>query len=75
MRDLLDAERVRPDSYSLDGSEPDECLCLLPVTDGWAVFYAERGSRTGERRFETEDEACIFMVNRLLADSANRMIP
>ena len=72
MQALLDAERVRRDSYSYDGSVPDECLCLLPVAGGWTVFNSERGGRTGERVFETEDEACTFMVNRLIAASGNR---
>jgi len=39
---------------------------------GWAVYYAERGLRTEERQFDTEDEACRFMLDRLLADPGNR---
>lgn len=69
---LLDAERVRADAYSLGGS-PDERLCLESVAGGWAVYYSERGERAGERRFDTEDEACDFMASRLLADARNRI--
>jgi hypothetical protein len=71
--ELLAAEHVRPDSFSLAEPHGDECLCLEPVIDGWSVFYAERGVRTGERTFDTEDEACDFMVARLLADRGNRL--
>jgi hypothetical protein len=75
LRALLDRERVRPDAYSLDGSRCDECLCLEPAEGGWAIFHSERGGRTGERRFATEDEACDFLAARLLADASNRSSP
>lgn len=71
LRELLGAEHVREDAYSLDGDR-DESMCLEPVTGGWAVYYSERGLRSGERRFETEDEACQFLAARLLADPSNR---
>jgi hypothetical protein len=76
--ELLNAERVRPDVYSVDSPPPlrvDERLVMEIVEGGWAVYYAERGGRTGERRFDTEDEACRFMLDRLLADSGNRQRP
>jgi hypothetical protein len=66
--ELLEAESVDANSYRLDGSRGDECLVLETHVGGWVVFYAERGLRTGERCFETEDEACRFMLDRLLAD-------
>jgi hypothetical protein len=72
LRELLQAEHVRGDSYSLDG-ERDESLCLEAVYGGYSVYYYERGIRSGERRFETEDEACQFMAGRLLADPGNRV--
>jgi hypothetical protein len=70
---LLLAERVRPDAYAIDGSIPDEWLCLLPVSGDWTVFYSERGGRTGERMYETEDAACDAMAMSLLADRGNRL--
>lgn len=73
LRALLDSEHVRRDAYALDGGLPDEAMCLLPAVGGWAVFYSERGSRTGERWFETEGEACAFLAERLLADGGNRL--
>ena len=75
LRELLASELVRPDAFSLTPTHCDECLCLELSAGGWAVFYAERGQRTGERFFETEDEACDFMAARLLADTGNRRPP
>jgi hypothetical protein len=75
LRALLDAEDVAHSAYSLDGAHRDECLCLVAAVGGWVAFYAEGGLRTGERLFETENEACDFMATRLLADdgSGSRM--
>jgi hypothetical protein len=71
---LLRSGRVRPDAYALDGSAPDEAMCLQAAAGGWTVFYSERGQRSGERWFETEHEACDFLAERLLADGGNRVI-
>jgi len=70
---LLTAEHVRADAYSIDGSVKDEALCLVAGAGGWFVFYSERGLRSGERKFETEDDACDFLARRLLADPSNRV--
>jgi hypothetical protein len=42
------------------------------VEGGRGVYYGERGGRSGERRFDTEDDACRFTLDRLLSDSGNR---
>jgi hypothetical protein len=73
LRSLLGGERVREDAYALDGTVPDDAMCLQPAAGGWTVLYSERGQRTGERWFETEDEACDFLAERLLADGGNRL--
>ena len=73
LRALLDAERVAEDQYSLDGRRCDECLCLEELAGAWRVFYAERRLRSGEREFESEDDACQFMAQRLLADPSTRV--
>lgn len=72
LRELLASEHVRNDAYSLDGDR-DESMCLEPLAGGWAVYYSERGLRSVERWFETEDEACQFLASRLLADPSNRV--
>jgi hypothetical protein len=35
-------------------------------------YYSERGLRTGIRRFETESEACEYLLETLLADPTTR---
>jgi hypothetical protein len=72
LRELLETERIRQDAYSLDGDR-DERMCMEPVAGGWAIYYSERGLRSGERGFETEGEACEFLAARLLADPSNRV--
>ena len=69
---LLDAENVSTDAYRLHGERADEALVLEEGRDAWAVYYAERGLRSGERTFESEDEACHFMLDRLLRDPSTR---
>ena len=69
---LLQAENVAEDQYELDGQFCDECLCLEELNGSWHVYYAERGLRSGERAFESEDDACQFMARRLLADPSTR---
>lgn len=71
LKALLDAEGVRTDAYSIDGLERDESLCLKVAAGGWVVFYSERGLRSGEKLFETEDDACNFLAMHLLADPGN----
>lgn len=68
MRVLLEAEGVAQDQYELDGGFCDECLCMEELAGVWHVYYAERGLRSGERGFDSEDDACQFMAQRLLAD-------
>jgi hypothetical protein len=70
----LEAGGVRPDTYDLDGRPCEECLRIERVTDGWVVYYAERGFRTNERHFNTEAEACAYMADRLLHDPTTRRL-
>jgi hypothetical protein len=68
LREALQSKDVRPDAYDLDGRYCEECLGLEKVIDGWVVYYSERGLRTSERHFNTEDEACRYMADHLLRD-------
>lgn len=69
---FLDSQNISREAYRLDGSWCNECYRLEDLGHGWAVYYAERGLRSGERHFETEDEACDFLLNRLLSDPSTR---
>ena len=69
----LDAAHVSASSYWLDGGLPSERYCIEKRTSGWAVYYSERGQRTGETLFEEEDEACGEIYRMLLADPTTRI--
>ena len=71
----LDAEGIDPNSYSLSASNAGEQLCLEKLGNEWAVYYAERGLRTNERRFLSEDEACQDFLRRALRDPTMRRRP
>jgi hypothetical protein len=73
LRLLLQSNNVRPDAFDLDGRYCEECLRLEKAIDGWVVHYSERGLRTGERHFNTEDEACRYMADHLLRDPTIRL--
>lgn len=69
----LEESEIRSDSYSLDGSVRNEALILEPSTgNGWRVYYSERGLRTGERAFPTEEEACECFLEMLQRDPTVR---
>lgn len=72
--ELLDREGVDPDAYSVDGARRNECLILEVEPGGWCVYYSERGLRSGEQHFDTEDEACEEMAQMLLRDQSNRYV-
>jgi hypothetical protein len=69
---LLDQEGVRRDTYAFGEPERDEQSVLAPTRGGWIVYYWERGLKTGIHTFETEDEACRYLLNILLRDSTAR---
>ena len=64
LREIVEAARVDPAYYSLEG-ERHEALCILPAGQTWHVFLSERGSRFEEHEFSSEDEACTYFLKRL----------
>ena len=72
LKALLDNEDIDPNVYSLDGGMPYEAYVLERRSSDWAVYYSERGLRSGEVVFETEDDACSHLLDLLLRDSATR---
>ncbi len=65
LRDLLRRKPVPEDAFVLDGSLVNEAYVLGQEGREWTVYYSERGERTGERRFDSEDAACAEMLRRL----------
>jgi hypothetical protein len=68
----LEREGVSPDAYSLD-SDRDERHCLVRDSDGWSVYYSERGRRNDEIVFKTRGAAQSELYERLLRDDASRV--
>ena len=79
LRQFLDREQVDPRSYGLDGAsgvpvqDREERYFLEEGPPGWSVYYWERGLRSGEQFFDTEDEACSRVLDLLLRDRTTRM--
>lgn len=72
LKDLLEREGISDSSFTFDPDSADEQYVLATETGGWTVYYAERGLRSGERNFDTEDEACTFLFEILLRDGTTR---
>jgi len=64
LQNALTALNAPQDSYCL-GCEKDEALCLIENYRRWSVFYSERGHRTEEELFNTEELACAVFLERL----------
>ncbi|MFV0237437.1 MAG: hypothetical protein ACK5HU_02735 [Flavobacteriales bacterium] len=62
LKTKLDRLGIAPSYYSLDGSlEPDRII-LYRSYSIWEVFYfSERGTRPDEKKFSSEEEACIYV--------------
>jgi hypothetical protein len=73
LRLILARENIDPRVYTLDGGLPVERLCMEQREGGWVVYYSERGLRTGEQVFGTEDEACRNVLNQLRSDPTTRI--
>jgi hypothetical protein len=77
--EFLDREQIDPRSYGLDGAsglpiqDREERYFLEEGPSGWSVYYWERGLRSGEQSFDTEDEACQHLLDLLLRDRTTRM--
>jgi hypothetical protein len=70
LQDALRREHIKSNCYSLAAKnvDPDEALCLRQDGSGWLVYYSEHGIQTGKRTFQSESEACTYMLEQLRAD-------
>lgn len=64
--------RVRPDAYDLSGNGT-EVYVLSETDEIWSVFYAERGQKNGLRKFNSESDACHYLLSWVLADPTTRL--
>jgi len=66
----LIAELGFPSSIaSFDGPGEGECYVIQGDGSGWAVYYAERGLRSGERAFPAEADALHYLLGWIVADN------
>ncbi|MDM7999793.1 MAG: hypothetical protein QUS33_07310 [Dehalococcoidia bacterium] len=69
LKAALERERIRPYLYSIVGltAPPKEQQYVLEEEQGkWLVYYFERGERDQLRVFESEDEACRYLLDRIV---------
>lgn len=57
-----------PKNYcSLNGIELPDRIILTKESGKWLVYYfSERGERSSEKYFSTEDEACQFIYDHMV---------
>lgn len=66
LRNALMHIGVAPMFYNLDGNgRTDERFCLEFVNNEWSVYYSERGVKTTNIRFSSEEDACQFIYEQL----------
>ena len=66
LRCILIWENIRPDLYSLNGGFPNEAYCIDNLGDAWEVYYSERGSKMGLKKFNDESDACEYLYKLLI---------
>lgn len=59
---ILKESSIPTDVYSFKGGLPNEVFCIANERDCWAVYYSERGNKTGLRVFTSETEACEYFL-------------
>lgn len=65
LADILEHEHIDPNSYSIGPSTRGEQYCIEFLDGSWAVYYAERGLRTGIKNFDNEGDACQYLLTLL----------
>lgn len=65
LKKILQNERFDPRGYSLYGGNLNDTLCISQENGRWCFYYSERGSRFDERWFDSEGEACNYLLSAL----------
>jgi hypothetical protein len=64
----LRRERIREDTFDLNGGHLPETYTLAEAHGSWFVYYSERGLESGKKEFATESDACEYLLNKLRDD-------
>lgn len=65
---LLDAMGVRHGTYDLSGMHREDAIVMDRRSDGWVVFYSERGGEASLTTHAEEASACVDVLERLSGD-------
>ena len=63
---------ISPGAYDLFGGNKDNAYCLERTASGWLVYFRERGLRDWEHLFNSESEACEFLIQKISEDPGAR---
>ena len=65
--DFLIREGVRPRFFAINTVVADDAVVLYQEGPArWVVFYTERGGRSSERVYDSEDAACQALIKKAL---------
>jgi len=67
LRNELTRRGVPSDAFDLNGGHLAERYTLRHDSEGWHVYYSEKGIETGLRCFSHEDVACeyfLYLIDR-----------
>ncbi len=68
----LDAAGVAKAAYAIDNDYANEAYVLTKDGSLWAVYYSERGLKTGLRLFSDQEAACDYFCERIIKDPTTR---
>ena len=67
LKEKLIEKNISDFCYNLEGKgRTDERFCLEFINGVWHVYYSERGVKTTDCMFKTEDEACQYLYEKLI---------
>ena len=69
---LLAAEGISERAYNLYGAHDEQAFVLDQRAGGWAVFFVEQGQETGHCFFDSEAEACLYLLQEVWREPHNR---
>ncbi|WP_338874936.1 hypothetical protein WBJ53_04880 [Spirosoma sp. SC4-14] len=65
---LFEQQQIPKDMYSLAGGLPNDAYCLQQTSQGWEVYYSERGIKSGLVFFPDEETACSYLYSLILSE-------
>ena len=67
LKQKLVNSRVPENLFNLEETgRTDERFCLKQNKNGWSVYFSERGVKTTNVSFVTEEEACEYIYRQLV---------